>query len=252
MIQSGIKIKRINLDGTTELREDSVALDEPVCIFVNDEPYRTLIASPSMIEELAIGHLYTEGVISTLGEVISTNVMPLRIDVELNHKIDQRKIISENARLLTTACGMSSAIHSSEIEEIRVKGTENIDSEIVFELVRALNEKSSTLKSTGGTHSALLHHLAGDVFAEDVGRHNALDKVIGKGLMDDVDLSKCILVSSGRLSGEMVLKAARANIPLLCSVSAPLLSGLKVAEVTGVSLIGFVRGRRMNQYLTGE
>jgi FdhD protein len=249
LIQSGIKIKRINLDGTTELKDDMVAMDEPVCIFVNDEPYRTLIASPQMLEELALGHLLTEGIISTLDEVISLGIKPLRVDVTLSREIDQTEIIRENTRLLTTACGMSSAIHESELKEIQVKPIESIDSELVFHLIKTLNMKSNTLKATGGTHSALLHYQRGMIFAEDVGRHNALDKVIGKGLREGVSFSECILVSSGRLSGEMVLKAARAGIPLLCSVSAPLLSGLRVAEETGVSLVGFVRGRRMNQYI---
>jgi FdhD protein len=105
-------------------------------------------------------------------------------------------------------------------------------------------------RETGGTHSALLNREGEGVvaFSEDVGRHNALDKVIGAAIMRKVDLGECILASSGRLSGEMVLKAAKAGIPVICSVSAPLLSGIRIAEAAGVTLIGFVRGRRMNQY----
>ena len=105
-------------------------------------------------------------------------------------------------------------------------------------------------RETGGTHSALIHHRDDGImaFAEDVGRHNALDKVIGRCLLDAVDLDRCVLASSGRLAGEMVLKASAAGIPVVCSVSAPLASGIRIAEAAGIRLVGFVRGRRMNLY----
>ncbi|MCW4049063.1 MAG: formate dehydrogenase accessory sulfurtransferase FdhD [Candidatus Bathyarchaeota archaeon] len=251
LIQRGVNLRRLSLDGTSELREDVVARDAPVCIFVNDEPFRTLIASPEMLEELAIGHLFTEGVISNHGDVKSLTVKPLRIDVTLRFSVDLNEVLLGKSRLLTTACGLDSRIQDAELKRLKVSPVENVDASLVSELIRTLNERSKVFRKTGGTHSALLYVEGKDIicFAEDVGRHNALDKVIGYGLRAGVDFSKCTLVSSGRLSGEMVLKAARASIPLICSVSAPLLSGLKIAEETGVTVVGFVRGRRMNHYL---
>ncbi len=251
MISKGVKVVRLNRDGSSEHVEDVVARDVPFCIFLNDEPFRTLIASPNMLEELALGHLFAEGVITEKQEIKSLIVKPLRVDVDLNHDIDIDDLLLGKSRLLTTACGLDSPIPESELENLRVPRVEKVVPSLIFDLMRELNVKSLTFKETGGTHSAILYSKEEGViaFAEDVGRHSALDKVIGSAFKDGADFSKCVLASSGRLSGEMVLKVARAGIPLLCSVSAPLVSGLKIAEATGVTLIGFVRGKRMNHYI---
>ena len=245
----GVRVTRISLDGSAETRDDLVAQDVAVCIFVNDEPYRTLVASPGMVEELAWGHMFTEGLISSTDEVEGMEVSPNRVDVTLNKPVDILAINMGRTTLLTTACGSSSRIQEVEVN-LKEKGTRKIDTILIHDIIRALNERSTVFRQTGGTHSALLYREGEGVvaFSEDVGRHNALDKVIGAAIMQKVSLSECILASSGRLAGEMVLKAVKAGIPVICSVSAPLLSGVRIAEAAGVTLIGFVRGRRMNQY----
>jgi FdhD protein len=117
-------------------------------------------------------------------------------------------------------------------------------------MARELNERSGTYKETGGTHAAMLSSMEGNltIFAEDVGRHNAVDKVVGAGVLRGVDLGACVLVLTGRLSGEIVLKAARVGITVIASVAGPLESGVRIAEAVGITLVGFVRGRRMNVY----
>lgn len=241
----GVPIRRVYGDGREERRDDAVAQDAPVCLFVNGEPYRTLIASPGMLEELAVGHLYTEGVIKSMRNIVELAVRPGRVEVTLDHEIDPSEAVRANYRLITTACGASPGGSSSAVQ--RVKRLD-ADPSLIRELVQRLNDGSQVFKATGGTHSAILHSDSLELFAEDVGRHNALDKVIGAGLMGGVDFSECVLGSSGRLAGEMVLKAARAGVPVVFSVSAPLLSGIRVAEEAGITLIGFVRGNRMNFY----
>jgi len=89
-------------------------------------------------------------------------------------------------------------------------------------------------------------------FAEDVGRHNAVDKVVGAGVLGGVDFGGWVLVSTGRLSGEVVLKAARVGVSMVASVAGPLESGVRVAEAAGITLVGFIRGRRMNVYAHGD
>jgi FdhD protein len=245
----GVRVTRIGLDGSEEPRDDIVARDVAVCVFVNDEPYRTFVASPGMVEELAWGHIFTEGLISSTDEVEGIAVSPTRVDVTLTKLVNIQAINMGRSTLITTACG-SSRIRGEEVKLKKVKGTRKVDPVLIHDIIGALNERSTVFRETGGTHSALLYREGEGVvaFSEDVGRHNALDKVIGAAIMRKVDLGECILASSGRLSGEMVLKAAKAGIPVICSVSAPLLSGIRIAEEAGVTLIGFVRGHRMNQY----
>jgi FdhD protein len=243
-----VEVTRIKSDGSAETLEDSVASDVAVCIFVDGEFYRTLVASPGMLEELVAGHLYTEGVVASPADIAELSVRPDRVDVSLRRPVDISEVTMGKNRLITTACAASQKIGLGSIKSVR--RVEDLDADMIHGAVAELNRLSTVFKETGGTHSALIFH-GGDgvlAFAEDVGRHNALDKVIGRCLLDGVDLSRCVLASSGRLAGEMVLKAAAAGIPVVCSVSAPLVSGIRVAEAAGIRLVGFVRGRRMNVY----
>jgi FdhD protein len=246
-----VHILRIDSNGNVDEREDFVALDVPICIFVNDEPFRTLITSPSMLKELALGHLLTEGALTSMNQVSDVQVKTSRINVVINHKVDLVRLNIGKSSILTTACGLESKIPDSELNRIKVKPSSLPPPNEIHKVVKELNSLGKTFKETGGTHSALLYSKSKGAltFVEDVGRHNAVDKVIGSGLMSTVDFSECALALSGRLSGEIVLKAARAGIPQIYSVSAPLYSGIRVACATGVKLIGFVRGSRMNQYL---
>jgi len=243
-----VEIKRIRGDGSTEALEDSVASDVAVCIFVDGEFYRTLVASPRMLEELVVGHLYTEGVVSSHTDIVELSVTPERVDVSLMYPVNLSEITMGKSRLLTTACAGSPRIRPGSVRG--VQRVEDLDAAVIHGVIDELSRLSTVFRETGGTHSALIRHREDGVvaFAEDVGRHNALDKVIGRCLLDGVDLSRCVLASSGRLAGEMVLKAAAAGIPVVCSVSAPLVSGVRVAEEAGIRLVGFVRGRRMNVY----
>lgn len=243
-----VEITRIRSDGSTETLEDSVAADVAVCIFVDGEFYRTLIASPRMLEELVVGHLYTEGVVSSHTDIAELIVQPERVDVSLRNPVNLLEMTIGKSRLLTTACAASPRIRPGSVR--RVQSVEGLDDALIHGVIDELNRLSTVFRETGGTHSALIHHRDDGImaFAEDVGRHNALDKVIGRCLLDAVDLDRCVLASSGRLAGEMVLKASAAGIPVVCSVSAPLASGIRIAEAAGIRLVGFVRGRRMNLY----
>lgn len=248
----GIKLHRIDLKrGTVGERDDQVAVDEAVCIFVNDEYYRALIASPTMKRELVIGHLIGEGVIRTPDDVRGVEVKPLKVYVDLHGEVNIDLIGRSRVELITTACGsLSTPLRSRQLEPLKVHSDVRVDAETIWSMINELNRRSGLFHGTGGTHSAMLCSREGEVlaFAEDVGRHNAVDKVIGAGALDGLDMSTCVLVCSGRQSSEMVLKAARSGIPIIASIASPLGSGIRIAEATGITLICFVRGRRMNVY----
>ncbi len=249
MYRTDVRIKRVSRDGTTSIQDDNIAVDTPFCIFVDDLPFRTLISSPENLRELALGHLLTEGVIKHMDDIAEESIREGRADVILKNPVDLTEINFERERVITTVCN-TEKVDMGILEGLKVNEADVPDPKVIFDLMRKLNENSVNFKATGGTHSAILSYKDDDFIesAEDVGRHNAIDKAIGSGMIHGYPLDKCILACSGRLSGDMVLKAARSGIPIMCSISAPLLSGINVAEKTGIKLYGFVRARRFNQY----
>ena len=127
-----------------------------------------------------------------------------------------------------------------------------ISAEDVFGLVKQFQHRSEVYRATGGVHSAALcrgRQIL--VFAEDIGRHNAVDKIFGRCLLEDIATEGGVVVTSGRISSEILLKVAKRDIPLLLSKAAPTNLGVKLADDLGITLIGFVRGRRMNVYSHG-
>lgn len=247
-----IKLHRFDLrQGAIREVEDEVAVDEAVCIFVNGEYYRTLIASPTMKRELVVGHLIGEGVIDSVNDIRELKIEPLRVHVELHSDVDLDFLNWIRLDLITTACGsLTTPLKNKQLRSLKVCSSIGIEAEEIWTIINDLNRRSGLFRRTGGAHSAMLCHSDGEVlaFAEDVGRHNAVDKVVGAGALGGYDMSRCVLACSGRQSGEIVLKAARSGIPAIASVAGPLESGIRVAEATGITLICFVRGRRMNVY----
>jgi FdhD protein len=249
LIREEVKIKRIHKNGDKELINDNVAVDLSFCIFVDDLPFRTLITSSDKLRELSIGHLFTEGVIKSINDIQKESITKERADIWLKNPQNVSEVNYKRNMILTTACN-DEIIDGSAINEYKITQKHTPKPETIFEVINQLNSKSLTYRSTGGTHSAILFSKEANfnISLEDVGRHNAVDKVLGAGLIKGVTFSKCILGSSGRLSGEIVLKAARAGVPIICSVSAPLLSGINIAKHVGIELYGFVRARRFNKY----
>ena len=252
MLKKRINIQRLEMDqGFLKDREDYVAFDEAICIFINGEYYRTLLSTSNMIKSLVVGHILGEGIIEKRSDLESIVIDQLKVYVELQEDVDLKQVSLSKVDIITTACGsLSPPITEGIISEISVDSEAEVKAKTIWDMIQELNRRSELFKETGGTHSAMLCSVEGLVhsFAEDVGRHNAVDKVIGEGILKSVDLSGCIIVSSGRQSSEMVLKVARCGIPVIASIAGPLSSGIKIAEETGITLVCFVRGRRMNIY----
>ncbi len=229
-------------------KEDFLAIDKPINIFVNGNYFVTLMASPRNIRELAIGYLLEQGIINALGDIEHVRIRGKNVNVRTKAEIQLGA--TKFPKVIPTACGASEDI----IELLGKSGVLKIEvkfrAENILNAFKSLHSASKVFKKSGGTHAAALFTRDGKLkfCIEDVGRHNAVDKVIGKGLIEGVNFSSSFMVSTGRLSADMVIKCARAGIPLAASKAAPLESGVLAAEMSGLTLVGFVRGSRMNVY----
>jgi len=255
-----IKVFRINTKTqTTKQRADYVAEEIPLHIYLNKRHYGTILCSPSQQKEMVLGHLLGEGVLNSIDEIEELTmkkggILTLKPNVNAKERISLSQRFS---RKIVSACGSPDYRSLSEIVERipKLDSKLEVDSEIIYSSVIDLNTVSENFKITGGVHAAALYSPADGkllFLAEDVGRHNAVDKVIGEGALNKIDFSKVFLVLSGRLTGDLVLKAARMKIPVVASLAAAISSGLDVAKVTGVTLVGFVRDNRMNIYTYPE
>lgn len=256
-----IKVSRINLsERTIEQRTDYVAEDIPIHIFLNKHHYGTILCSPSQLEEMVIGHLLSEGLLRSTNEI---EKLQLRKDgkclVTLKPDINAETRISTSlrfARLIVSSCGAPNYRPISEIINSLPKMDQilTVNATVLSESVKQLNFIAVKFKKTGGVHVAALFSEDGKLvaLAEDVGRHNAVDKVIGTAAIKNMRFTKLFLALSGRLTGDIVLKAARNKISIIASLSAAINSGLETAKITKITLIGFVRGKRMNIYTNPE
>jgi FdhD protein len=256
-----IKVSRMNVaDKTVEERTDYVAEETALHIFLNKHHYGTILCSPDQLKEMVVGHLLAEGLLKSTAEI---DDLVLRKDgkclVKLNPDIDAKQRIAKSqrfARLVVSACGspdyrpLSEAIASLPKLDV----IQTVNAAVVSQSVLRLNTVAEKFRKTGGVHAAALYSTDGRLaaLAEDVGRHNAVDKVIGAGATENMDFRNLFLALSGRLTGDIVLKAARMKIPIIASLAAAISSGLEAAQLTGVTLVGFVRGKRMNVYTYPE
>jgi len=252
-------IRRYRQGQVTELT-DRVAVEEPLEIRLAGEPFQVLMRLPGWEKELAVGFLYTEGIIQSLAEVTTLHfcgtatdplLPPNVVDVILTAAARARS----GRRHLQVAYSSCSLCTKEAVAEISreippVSSDLTIDFPALLALIDRLAATQIVYQETGGTHGVALATPDGQVFilAEDIGRHNALDKVIGRALMQRQDLTRMVALLSGRISFEMALKAARAGIPILAAVSAPTSMALNLAQEVRLTLAGFARNGRMNVY----
>ena len=229
--------------------KDAIAIEEETNLYVNGGLYATFHHSPSQVKELVIGFLLTEGIIDELEDVCKMEFSGKNVYVELCGKKSFK--VSEKRRLITAFCsGSQLPPHMLKVAQKLRSNKIEFSVEVILKAIDILNSKASIFKASGGTHAAALIDENGEVmaFAEDIGRHNAVDKVVGEAEIRGVDFNRVLLASTGRLTSEIVIKAIKMGIPILASMSAPTDIGVKVAEAFGLTLIGFARGKRFNIY----
>lgn len=231
----------MDYEGNQRPDHDDVAVEDSITLFVNDMRIATLIATPEMLRELCIGYLITEGVVSSFEEIHDVKVDDAKQEAYLTvSSFDQVELWHE--------------VRSSGCIGIKWWTNEDINviSDATFE--KATLKKSltyldtQTRRQTHGVHVAALFDATGELLAQavDVGRHSAIDKVVG--VYTGNDFSQTFLLSSGRQPAGMVLKAARAGIPLVISKAAPISTGVEAALKTGVTLICFANERQFAAY----
>ena len=245
MVTEKMRVQVIDLgsDRLTHEFVDELALDEPVCIFVNGEYHVTLIATPEMKRELAVGYLLSGGVLGSVDDIAAIETRDSDVLVETRRRVDLRGAAVDMMNLIVTACSAGPRAGSGRPLP-RVESDMRVGVNTLKTMIAELNRRSSVHMRTRGTHAAMLCGVDGEphAFAEDVGRHNALDKVVGAHALRGGELGACVLLSTGRQSGEMVQKAARAGVPVVCSMTVPLVSGIRLAEATGVTLASLSGG----------
>ncbi|MEM3737271.1 MAG: formate dehydrogenase accessory sulfurtransferase FdhD [Candidatus Bathyarchaeia archaeon] len=253
------KVDALKLNLRTKLfrREAEVVVVEgPINLYLNGEHLTTIIASPVKVKELAVGFLVDEGIITTIEEIQDILVDDLCVKVQTAKNVKLGPKVYGIARFVNAACDSLDSFLKllDNLAAPKVTSALKVHPRMILQALRELNRRCLTFKATGGVHAAAVFTADGRCisFAEDVGRHTAVDKAIGGALLVRVNLQGCLLVSTGRLSGDIVLKAARTDIPIVASVACPLYSGVYAAEKTHITLIGFVRGQRMNVYTCME
>jgi FdhD protein len=244
---SSVEVVRLP-EGETE--PDEIAVEEPLEIRVDGRPIAVTMRTPGDDEELAVGFLRSEGIPAVSGGPtadLAANV----IDVEVDGEVDFERLARNF--YTSSSCGVcgKGALEAVAVEAPPVESDLVASAELVAGLPDRLREAQPTFAATGGLHATGLFSSEGEllVVREDVGRHNAMDKVVGwafgRGLLP---LSDKILCVSGRLSFELVQKAAVAGCPLVVAVGAPSTLAVELARDRGVTLCGFVRGGRINVY----
>jgi FdhD protein len=254
-----VSITKLDLTTKTSKKTtDFVAEEKPLHLFVNNTYWATILCSPADLKEMAVGHLLSEGVLkytAEIDEVIlkedeNSCYVKLMTEVEVEDRI---KLSRLHARVVTSACGSGSPYQYAR-KPAKVKSDLTLKADILFNSVNQLNFKADLFRKTGGVHAAAIYKADGALvaMAEDVGRHNAVDKVIGMAALNQTDFSMCFLALSGRLSGDVVFKASKVGLPIIGSLAAALSSGIEMAEQANLTLAGFVRGKRMNIYTFDE
>jgi FdhD protein len=257
-------------NGKVRSRSDQLATEEPLEIRLVS-PQKTVavtMRTPGADFELTAGFLYSEGVVSSREDIdrISYCVDP-DVDGEQRYNIVNVKLkegLSPDLQPLerhfftTSACGVCG---KASLEALRLRGCPvipdgpEVSAEVIYSLPEQLRSAQRVFSTTGGLHAAALFDTQGQLLSvrEDVGRHNALDKLVGSAVLSDqLPLNNHIVMVSGRSSFEILQKCLTAGVPIVCAVSAPSSLAVALAREFGITLVGFLRGERFNVYAGRE
>ena len=246
-----ITILRLTDEGQSTI-DDVVVREFPLTIIYNNQELVTLLCSPRDLNYLAVGFLYSEGLLNSKDDIKKVTVDEqrgvVRVDTT-NGNTEASDLIFK--RLITSGCGRGAAFYSAAdaVDQMKVESQIKMSARDIITMVKEFQQRSEIFRATGGVHSAALCDTSSILlFNEDIGRHNAIDKIFGECLLKDIATDDHVVITSGRISSEILLKVARRNIPIIISKSAPTDLGVRLANDLGITLLGFVRGKRINAY----
>ena len=236
---------RLAGDRVEEVRGE-VVKEQPLTVYVNGERFLTLLCSPMQLEALVVGYLWMEKVIGSVDEIRALDVSPIdgRADVTL-----AGPVTLPTERILTSGCGGGITFRIDHRLFPRLESSVRVAPSSLAAQMRALFAAAVHYRASRGIHGAALSD--GErllVVAEDVGRHNAVDKVKGEALLREIPTVDRVLLSTGRISSEMLLKAVRMGVPIIASRTSPTEMAVALAEQLGVTVCGYVRPDSLNLY----
>ena len=274
---SPVKLLKYNNNQSVQELDDLVAVEEPLEIRLgygaanNREQQRVSVTmrTPTHDFDLALGFLYSEGIIQSYEQVLSIkycvdtgkqateNIVRVELKPEI---IVDTKLFQRNF-YMTSSCGVCGkasieAIEAMtcEIDSSQQLGKWQVTSDVIYQLLKELTVAQSAFTYTGGLHAAALFDKLGKIILirEDVGRHNALDKVIGNALTQNLPLNDKIILMSSRASFELIQKVIMAKIPIIVTIGAPSSLAVETAQRFGITLLGFLKEDRFNVYSGAE
>ena len=245
-----IIIDKVSGDDIQEV-EDLTIEEARLNVYLNGNKAISMMCIPIDQEAHAIGFLMSENVISSMDDVDEINISEDGLRVDIKAKIVENSL--ENLykeKTLVSGCGGGVTGNIAGQVEVPFNQTRfHVKPELISSEIKKFYQDSELYTLTGCVHKAMLYLEDGTtVTSEDIGRHNAIDKVVGKCKIDNLDTAKSILFVSGRLSSEMVVKAVMHKVPIVVSRTAPTNLGVRTAHKHGLTLIGFARGKKMNIY----
>ena len=243
---------RISTEDGTAVRDPcDVVVEELLTIMVQDVGNFAVMCTPCDVEALAVGFVFSEGLISSIDDVVDCSYRPDQQAIGLHLEASGQEAGVRNL-IVTSSCGLCGSRNVDKLlaGDTTCADTLRVSPTRLRTVAEAMRHRQHIFSSTGGTHAAGIFNADGELLAvaEDIGRHNALDKAIGKCLLRNLPLAGCGAMLSGRVSLELVAKAVRAGLEIMVAVSAPSSLAIEAAERCNITLCGFVRGQRATVY----
>jgi FdhD protein len=233
--------------GTWSTEPTGVAREVPLTVFLNGTELVTILCTPVKVNHLVFGFLYSEGIIDSARDVAMMRVCDDEMEVDV--RLISNNYVPPKARTVTSGCGGGSMLGGRDADKLRVKSELQVLPQQINVLMKHLLESSETHRQHGGLHtSAMGDGQSLTVVAEDIGRHNTLDKIVGECLLKGMPMTDRLLFSTGRMSSEMMLKVARMGVPVAVSRGAITDRAIAFARDLGITAVGYARGERFTVY----